>query len=43
MASRADGGLSGQVGVRPDGTLPDTFREEVRQALDNVATGGAFA
>ena len=35
--------LSGQLGVRPDGTLPDTFREEVRQALDNVATGGAFA
>lgn len=30
--------LSGQLGVRPDGTLPDTFREEVRQALDNVAT-----
>ncbi len=30
--------LSGQLGVRPDGTLPDTFREEVQQALDNVAT-----
>lgn len=30
--------LSGQLGVRPDGTLPDTFPEQVRQALDNVAT-----
>jgi 2-iminobutanoate/2-iminopropanoate deaminase len=30
--------LSGQLGVRPDGALPDTFPAQVRQALDNVAT-----
>jgi 2-iminobutanoate/2-iminopropanoate deaminase len=30
--------LSGQLGVRPDGTLPGTFPAQVRQALDNVAT-----
>jgi 2-iminobutanoate/2-iminopropanoate deaminase len=30
--------ISGQLGVRPDGTLPATFPEQVRQALDNVAT-----
>jgi len=30
--------LSGQLGVRPDGTLPAEFPEQVRQALDNVAT-----
>ncbi len=30
--------LSGQLGLRRDGTLPASFREEVRQALDNVAT-----
>lgn len=30
--------LSGQLGVRPDGTLPAEFRAQVRQALDNVAT-----
>src|SRR6185295_8441711 len=30
--------LSGQLGVRPDGTIPDTFPAQVRQALDNVAT-----
>jgi 2-iminobutanoate/2-iminopropanoate deaminase len=30
--------LSGQLGVRRDGTLPEDFRDEVRQALDNVAT-----
>ena len=29
--------LSGQLGVRPDGTLPETFGGEVRQALENVA------
>jgi 2-iminobutanoate/2-iminopropanoate deaminase len=28
--------LSGQLGVRPDGTVPETFREQVRQALENV-------
>jgi 2-iminobutanoate/2-iminopropanoate deaminase len=28
--------LSGQLGVRPDGTLPETFAGQVRQALDNV-------
>ncbi|MEO8127573.1 MAG: RidA family protein [Bryobacteraceae bacterium] len=30
--------VSGQLGLRPDRSRPDTFREEVRQALDNVAT-----
>jgi 2-iminobutanoate/2-iminopropanoate deaminase len=30
--------LSGQLGVRPDGTLPDEFAAQVRQALDNIAT-----
>jgi len=30
--------LSGQLGIRPDRTRPDNFREEVRQALDNVVT-----
>ena len=30
--------LSGQLGVRPDGTLPGVFQDEVRQALDNIAT-----
>ena len=30
--------LSGQLGVRPDGTLPEAFPAQVRQALDNVAT-----
>ena len=30
--------LSGQLGVRPDGTIPDTFSSQVRQALDNVAS-----
>jgi len=30
--------LSGQLGIRADGTRPDTFSAEVRQALDNVAT-----
>ncbi len=29
--------LSGQLGVRPDGTLPGEFPAQVRQALDNVA------
>jgi 2-iminobutanoate/2-iminopropanoate deaminase len=29
--------LSGQLGVRPDGTLPGIFSEQVQQALDNVA------
>lgn len=28
--------LSGQLGVRPDGTIAETFSAEVRQALDNV-------
>ena len=28
--------LSGQLGVRPDGTVPETFPEQVRQALENV-------
>jgi 2-iminobutanoate/2-iminopropanoate deaminase len=30
--------LSGQLGTKPDGTLPATFPAQVRQALDNVAT-----
>ena len=30
--------LSGQLGVRPDGTVPETFPEQVRQALENVRT-----
>jgi 2-iminobutanoate/2-iminopropanoate deaminase len=30
--------LSGQLGARPDGTLPENFSEQVRQALENVAT-----
>jgi 2-iminobutanoate/2-iminopropanoate deaminase len=30
--------LSGQLGVRPDGTLPGIFSEQVQQALENVAT-----
>lgn len=30
--------ISGQLGVRPDGTIPDTFQGQVKQALDNVAT-----
>lgn len=30
--------LSGQLGTRPDGTLPEVFRDQVRQALDNVKT-----
>jgi 2-iminobutanoate/2-iminopropanoate deaminase len=30
--------LSGQLGVRPDGTVPDTFSAQVKQALDNVST-----
>jgi 2-iminobutanoate/2-iminopropanoate deaminase len=30
--------LSGQLGVRPDGTLPDSFPAQVRQALENVST-----
>ena len=28
--------ISGQLGTRPDGTLPEAFPEQVRQALDNV-------
>ena len=30
--------VSGQLGVRPDGLLPATFREQARQAFENVAT-----
>ena len=30
--------ISGQLGLRPDGTLPAEFRDQVRQALENVAT-----
>src|SRR5215470_14934742 len=28
--------LSGQLGTRPDGTLPEAFPDQVRQALENV-------
>jgi 2-iminobutanoate/2-iminopropanoate deaminase len=28
--------LAGQVGMRPDGTLPDTAEEQLREALLNV-------
>jgi 2-iminobutanoate/2-iminopropanoate deaminase len=28
--------LSGQLGTRPDGTLPEVFGDQVRQALENV-------
>jgi reactive intermediate/imine deaminase len=28
--------ISGQGSLRPDGTLPSTFAEQVRQALDNI-------
>lgn len=30
--------ISGQLGVRRDGTLPEPFQDEVRQALENVST-----
>jgi 2-iminobutanoate/2-iminopropanoate deaminase len=30
--------LSGQLGVAPDGTLPESFPAQVRQALENVST-----
>lgn len=30
--------ISGQLGARPDGTIPDDFSTQVRQALENVAT-----
>jgi 2-iminobutanoate/2-iminopropanoate deaminase len=30
--------LSGQLGVRPDKSLPDDFSDEVRQAIGNVRT-----
>ena len=29
--------VSGQLGLRQDGSAPETFQEQVRQALDNVA------
>jgi len=28
--------VSGQLGVRPDGSIPDAFPAQVRQALDNI-------
>ena len=28
--------MSGQVGMRPDGTLPDDPIEQIRVALDNI-------
>jgi len=30
--------ISGQLGVRRDGTLPESFQAQVRQALENVRT-----
>ena len=30
--------ISGQLGIRPDGTLAEAFPEQVRQAIENVAT-----
>lgn len=29
--------ISGQLGARADGTIPESFQDQVRQALDNVA------
>jgi len=29
--------LSGQIGARPDGTLPADFDEQARQVMDNIA------
>jgi 2-iminobutanoate/2-iminopropanoate deaminase len=29
--------VSGQLGVRPDKTLPEAFTDQVRQAIENVA------
>ena len=37
--------LSGQIGLRPDGTLPDGIEAQARQVMDNIAgvlaAGGA--
>ncbi|PSJ40663.1 RidA family protein [Allosphingosinicella deserti] len=37
--------LSGQIGLRPDGTLPDGIEAQARQVMDNIASvlaaGGA--
>lgn len=30
--------LSGQVGLRPDGVLPDSFEGQLTQILDNITT-----
>ena len=30
--------ISGQLGIRRDGTLPESFQAQVRQALENVRT-----
>jgi 2-iminobutanoate/2-iminopropanoate deaminase len=30
--------VSGQLGIRPDKTLPDDFSDQVRQAIENVRT-----
>lgn len=30
--------LSGQLGVRPDGTLAETFQAQARQAFENIST-----
>lgn len=29
--------LSGQIGNRPDGTLPEDYAEQARQTMDNIA------
>ena len=29
--------LSGQIGLKPDGTLPPTFEGQARQTMDNIA------
>ena len=29
--------LSGQIGVRPDGSLSDDYAEQARQTMDNIA------
>lgn len=30
--------VSGQLGVRPDGSLPEDFSDQTRQAIENIAT-----
>lgn len=35
--------LSGQIGVRPDGSLPEGIEAQARQTLDNLADSCALA